>query len=194
MMPLRFELRLPEWLEKSIAKAERSYPTIEDRMRFVIGLSRLNVKHEAGGPFAAAVFKAGSGELYSAGVNLVIPANCSVCHAEIVALMLAQQKAGTFDLGGEGMPAFELVSSSEPCAMCIGAIPWSGVRRLVVGARGDDAIAIGFDEGHKPERWVEGLTSRGIEVKQDVLRDEAASVLREYLAAGGVIYNARRGN
>jgi tRNA(Arg) A34 adenosine deaminase TadA len=64
--------------------------------------------------------------------------------------------------------------------MCFGVIPWSGVRHLVCGARGEDAEAVGFDEGTKPAEWVRSLDERGITVERDVLRDEAASVLREY--------------
>ena len=77
--------------------------------------------------------------------------------------------------------------------MCLGAIPWSGVRGLVCGARDADARGIGFDEGAKPTDWVEALESRGIRVRQDVCRDEAVAVLREYAENGGPIYNARRG-
>jgi tRNA(Arg) A34 adenosine deaminase TadA len=91
------------------------------------------------------------------------------------------------------MPAHELVSSTEPCAMCLGAIPWSGVRGLVCGARDEDARAAGFDEGTKPANWAKALDERGIEVVRDVLRDEAREVLRSYVSGGGTIYNARMG-
>ena len=74
--------------------------------------------------------------------------------------------------------------------MCLGATPWSGVSTLIVGARDEDARAIGFDEGSKPDDWVAYLEGRGIGVQLDVLRDEAADVLREYMRTGGEIYNA----
>ncbi len=73
--------------------------------------------------------------------------------------------------------------------MCFGAIPWSGVRRLVCGARDEDARAIGFDEGPKLSDWVTALKDRDITVLRDVLRDEATAVLQEYIASGGIIYN-----
>jgi len=72
--------------------------------------------------------------------------------------------------------------------MCFGAVPWSGVSSLVCGARDEDARSIGFDEGPKLTNWVEELESRGIRVVRDVLRDEAAAVLREYGQGGGMIY------
>ena len=76
--------------------------------------------------------------------------------------------------------------------MCFGAIPWSGVRRLVCGARDEDARAIGFDEGPKLPDWVDALEARGIAVVHDVLRDEAVAILRHYQESGGIIYNGRR--
>jgi tRNA(Arg) A34 adenosine deaminase TadA len=125
-------------------------------------------------------------------VNLVLSSGYSFAHAEMVAIVVAPQPVGDFDLGGEGQPSYELVASTEPCSMCFGAIPWSGVRHLVCGARGEDAEAVGFDEGTKPAEWVRSLEERGITVERDVLRDEAASVLREYAERGGEIYNARQ--
>jgi tRNA(Arg) A34 adenosine deaminase TadA len=185
-------LNLPLWLEKFLSGAKSAYPTIEDRMRFVIELSRLNVGHGTGGPFGAAVFDMRDGSLCAPGVNLVLATNCSVLHAEVVALILAQHKAGLFDLSAEGTASYELVTSTEPCAMCFGAVQWSGIRRLVCGARGEDAERIGFDEGEKSSAWVEGLERRGISVVRDVCRNEAVAVLREYLESGGTIYNPRR--
>lgn len=187
------ELALPKWLEDYVERSGVIYPTVEDRMRLVVELSRMNVRQQTGGPFGAAVFVQETGELLAPGVNLVTTANCSVAHAEIVALVLAQQSIESFDLGGPGQPVCELVSSTEPCAMCLGATPWSGVRSLVTGARGEDAEDIGFDEGLKPDGWGQALTETGIIVTRDVLRADAVAVLREYADSGGEIYSSRDG-
>ena len=77
--------------------------------------------------------------------------------------------------------------------MCSGATIWSGVRSLACGARDEDARAMGFDEGPKTPRWDHDFEGRGIAVTRDVLREEAAVVLRRYVETGGEIYNARRG-
>jgi len=189
--PIKIEL--PQWLDQHLADAAEIYPTREARMAFVVGLSRRNIENETGGPFAAAVFDRNSGKLIAAGVNLVTTSGLSVAHAEIVAIMQAQTILGGFDLGGAGMPECELVSSTEPCAMCLGAIPWSGARSLVCGAADADARDVGFDEGSKREDWARELEVRGIEVSLGVLREEAAAVLRDYANRGGVMYNGRRG-
>jgi len=186
-------LRLPGWVGELSSDGGRHYRTAEDRMRFVVELSRLNVRNGTGGPFGAAIFERASGRLLAPGVNLVVGAGCSVFHAEMVAVMVAQKVLGSFDLGGEDLPPYELVASTEPCAMCLGATPWSGVRHLVCGARDEDARAVGFDEGAKMAEWVGSLEERGISVELGVLRQEAVAVLREYAALGGEIYNSRRG-
>jgi tRNA(Arg) A34 adenosine deaminase TadA len=187
-------LKLPSWVEELLPDPERCYPTEEDRMRFVVELSRLNVERGTGGPFGAAIFERETGRLLAPGMNLVVPTSCSVAHAEMVAIMIAQQVVGDFDLGSEGKPAYELYASTEPCAMCFGATPWSGVRSLLCGARDEDARAVGFDEGAKLPDWAAALEERGISVKRDVLREDAARVLRDYANSGGEIYNARQGD
>jgi len=132
----KFVLALPDWIGPFLEKQDSVFKDIEDRMRLAIELSRLNVKHGTGGPFGAGVFEQAAGRLIAVGVNVVIDTNCSLAHAEMMCIGLAQQKLKTFDLGSEGLTAYELVSSTEPCAMCLGAVPWSGVRRLICGARG----------------------------------------------------------
>ena len=185
-----FVWRLPAWLVPLLPAPDERITTIEQRMALVVELSRQNV-HHGGGPFAAAVFELDTGRLVAAGVNLVVPANCSIAHAEMVAIALAQQRRGHYDLGRP--PACELLASAEPCAMCLGAIPWSGLRRVVCGAREEDARAVGFDEGDKPPGGVAALERRGIAVVRDVLREKARAVLEEYRRAGGVIYHPRPG-
>jgi tRNA(Arg) A34 adenosine deaminase TadA len=184
-------LQLPAWIDAFLPDPTRRYPTAEERMRLVIDLAREHIRRGTGGPFAAAIFNAEDQTLLAPGVNLVVPAGCSVAHAEMVAIMVAQQVAGTFDLAGAGLPPCELVTSTEPWAMCLGAVPWSGVRSVVCGARDEDARAVGFDEGSKPLDWPAALAERGIAVRRDVCRDEAAQVLRDYAAGGNLIYNGR---
>ena len=187
------EIALPEWIDTLLPDENKVYPGPDDRMDLVIDLARRNVAAGTGGPFGAGIFDMRSGRLIAPGVNLVMSAKYSVAHAEIVAMMIAQNRVGSYDLGGDGLPPMELVSSTEPCAMCLGALVWSGVRRLVCGARDADARAVGFDEGSKPNDWIGGLKARGIAVLSDVKRAASIQVLEDYAARGGVIYNPRQG-
>lgn len=184
---------LPDWVERLLPPADHVFETLEERMQLAIELARINVQHQTGGPFGAAIFDRDSGRLVAPGVNVVVPARWSGGHAEMVAFAMAQQVLESHDLGSQGLPSCELVTSCEPCSMCYGATPWTGITRLVCGAREADAEEIGFDEGPKPDDWVETLTTRGIEVERDILRSDAAKVLRDYGSLGGDIYNGRFG-
>jgi len=185
------EIKLPEWIDSFLPGYPGYISSIQDRMSFVIEAAQLNVSKGTGGPFAAAIFETESGKLVSLGVNLVTSGGLSILHAEMVAFALAQKKTGSYDLGRYGLPAHELVTSIEPCAMCFGAIPWSGVRRVIAGARDSDARRIGFDEGPKMKEWRSELEKRGIATICDVSREAAAQVLLNYSLRGGKIYNSR---
>jgi tRNA(Arg) A34 adenosine deaminase TadA len=182
------EVRLPDWVDGAVDRA-RAYETDEDRMGLVTSLARENVERGTGGPFGAAVFESASGRVLAVGLNLVVPLRNSVLHAEIVAIMMAQREVGSYTLRAPGLPPYELVTSCEPCAMCLGAVLWSGVGRLVCGAGREDAERIRFEEGPVfPESYAY-LAERGIEVVRGVARDEAAAVLDLYARHNGLIYN-----
>jgi tRNA(Arg) A34 adenosine deaminase TadA len=188
---VRSPFDLPAWAKFTMRQHKLPLVSRVSRMRFVIRLALENLEHGTGGPFGAAVFETKTGTLVSIGVNIVVLANCSHSHAEMVALANAQKALENFDLGAPGLSEHELVTSCEPCAMCYGAIPWSGVRKVVCGARCEDAEAIGYDEGAKPTNWASALEARAISVIQDVCRREAVTVLQEYKKRGGMIYNLR---
>lgn len=190
--PTSVTLTLPFWLDEMLAGKEMLLPDPEARMRWVIGLSRRNVEHKSGGPFAAAVFERETGRLLGAGVNRVEPLNLSPAHAEIVACAFAQKSMKTFDLNSFNSGS-ELVTSSQPCLMCLGAVLWSGVTRLTYGATAADVQGVlGFDEGPLPRDWQGELNKRGITVAGEFLRSEAVEILELYKKMSGTVYNGRR--
>lgn len=190
-LPVSVRWELPSWARDLLGPDQR-FPTPSERMELAVELSRRNVAEKTGGPFGAAVFDLATFRPLAVGVNLVTPTSSAAAHAEVVAICLAGQAVGNYDLGvGAGSPT-ELVTSCSPCAMCLGAVPWSGVSSLVIAAREEDARSIGFDEGNRPPDWIDGLRRRGIEVTEDVLRAEAVEVLREYVSQGGVVYNSSK--
>ncbi|MDX9874346.1 MAG: nucleoside deaminase [Spongiibacteraceae bacterium] len=188
-IPSGYQLVRPEWLVAFQAQHEGQVAHDDEaRAAVAIALSALSIDN-GGGPFGAAVFDHANGRLLSVGCNLVMPANCSLWHAEMVALLFAQHSLQRFDLGP--LP-LTLATSCEPCVMCLGATLWSGVARVVSAATDADARAIGFDEGPKPADWAGALRERGVEVVTEVKRAEAQRELQRYVATGGVIYNAHR--
>lgn len=184
----RLVIDVPAWVTEA-AVPGRAFRDDQDKMALVIRLAKENVARGDGGPFGAAVFERGSGAVVAAGVNRVVQGSNCVLHAEMVALMFAQQRVGSFTLRSPGGPGHELVTSCEPCAMCLGATLWSGVSRLVIGAERDDAMAVGFEEGPVFAESYTYIAERGVETVRGVRRAEAAALLRAYRDAGGPIYN-----
>ncbi|MFO7573989.1 MAG: nucleoside deaminase [Bacteroidales bacterium] len=97
--------------------------------------------NDGGGPFGALIVK--DDTVISASGNRVVN-NCDpTAHAEVLAIRIAAEKLGSHILDG-----CLLYSSCEPCPMCLGAIYWSGIRRVVFAATRHDAAAAGFSDEH----------------------------------------------
>ena len=131
------KIELPDWVTGFVESWQQPLSTISQRMQLAIALSEENIQRKTGGPFAAIVVREETGDLVSIGINLVTSAGLSMAHAEIVALSLAQSAIGEWNLSHAGR--LQLITSCEPCAMCFGAVPWSGVKSMICGARKKDA-------------------------------------------------------
>ena len=188
VMPLTLTLTLPDWVA-AVAHPGMVVADDESRMRLAIRLARENVLHDTGGPFGAVIFERHTGRLIAAGVNSVVRLNNCVLHAEVMAIMEAQARLHSWTLGAEGMPAHDIFTSCAPCAMCLGAVMWSGVKRLITAADKGDAEALAFDEGPVFAESYAHLVRRGVEVLHDFLRPEARAVFALYRERGGPIYN-----
>ncbi|MBB4688932.1 nucleoside deaminase [Amycolatopsis jiangsuensis] len=94
---------------------------------------------DGGGPFGALVVR--DGEIIATGVNRVTPTLDPTAHAEVVAIRAACQALGTFSLTG-----CVLVSSCEPCPMCLASSLWARVDRVLYAADRHDAAKAGFDD------------------------------------------------
>lgn len=190
-----FSLDLPDWAVEALNLLPPYFPTLDERMAAVIHFSRLNFQRGTGGPFAAGIFERDTGRLVVIGVNRVVPFNCSSAHAEVMAISLAQRLLGSYDLGAAGLPAHQIVVNWRPCAMCLGAVLWSGVRSLVIAGDGPELEAItGFDEGPVHPQWLSEVNGRGIEVINNVLREEAIEAYKAFAASESFVYNARLGD
>jgi tRNA(Arg) A34 adenosine deaminase TadA len=181
-------IEYPDWVESTV-DWDRRYTTDEEKMRLAIDLSRENVVRGTGGPFGAAIVEQGTGALVAVGMNSVVRLNNCTLHGEMVAFMMAQSRLKSFTMRSDDGPVYELATSCEPCAMCLGATLWSGVSRVLCGAHRDDARRLNFDEGPVFPESHAYLEARGIEIVHGVLREEANAVLELYRSSKGIIYN-----
>jgi tRNA(Arg) A34 adenosine deaminase TadA len=185
MLHLELHLTLPSWVQ-SLVNDTDTFVSNESRMALAVQLSQLNISHQTGGPFGAAVFTE-QGQLLGVGVNRVVHHCCSAAHAEMLALTTAQKRLKKFRLNDNGERII-LATSAQPCSMCYGALIWAGIDELLIAARADDVQTLtGFDEGPLPSDWQGELEKRGITIRTDILRDEACAVLKAY-GASGVVY------
>lgn len=186
MLYVQVHLTLPAWVHDEI-DTSALYPGDEDKVALAIRLSLRNVELDTGGPFGAAVFD-GDGRIVAVGVNRVVQHNCSAAHAEMMAFMTAQARTQRFRLNDDGR-RYVLATSAQPCCQCYGASVWAGIDELLIGARSEDVEELTeFDEGPLPADWIGELQRRGVQVRRDILRDDARRALAAYSARGGLMY------
>ena len=123
-------------------KAKRDLPAVSRDpvfMRRALALSLANAGSAKGGPFGAVVVK--DGKIVGEGANRVTPWHDPTAHAEIVALRAAAKRLKTHDLTGAA-----IYTSCEPCPMCLAAIMWARIDRMVYACSRKDAARAGFDD------------------------------------------------
>ncbi|MGH3033414.1 MAG: nucleoside deaminase [Gaiellaceae bacterium] len=145
-----------------------------------IELARLAREH-GNHPFGALLVD-GEGNVLLEAENTVVTEHDSTGHAEANLVRLASRQLDPAALGG-----CTLYTSTEPCAMCAGAIYWSNVRRVVfalgeetfrsvAGANpANDALAL-------PCREVFARGDHAVEVSGPQLEEQALAVHDEFWA------------
>lgn len=91
-----------------------------------------------GGPFGAAIIDE-KGVLVCVASNTVLGDNDPTAHAEMNAIRKATKIMGTHDLSG-----CTLYATGYPCPMCLSAIIWANIKKVVVACGIDYAEEIGF--------------------------------------------------
>jgi tRNA(Arg) A34 adenosine deaminase TadA len=120
---------------------------------------------QGGGPFGAVIVK--DGEIIARSGNTVTKNNDPTAHAEINVIREACNKLNHFELKG-----CTIYSSCEPCPMCLGALYWSRIDKIVFAAGREDARDAGFDDSFIYEELDMPFDQRKIDTQQ-MLRQEA---------------------
>jgi guanine deaminase len=92
-------------------------------------------------------------------------------HAEVNCIRSAAKALQSISLGG-----CEMYSTCEPCPMCLSAIHWSKIDRVVFGATIADAAAAGFCELHFGAAELARLGGSPLKVESGLLREECAAL------------------
>src|SRR4051812_32033428 len=111
----------------------------EKFMQLAIDLARQGMMSGKGGPFGCVIVK--DGKVIGTGCNEVLARMDPTAHAEIVAIRNACTNINHFQL-----EECTVYASCEPCPMCLGALYWARVKKVVYANTRYDAAAIEFDD------------------------------------------------
>ena len=178
--------KMIETSEYVYGKTKLTDAEFEKARKIILELQKENAKliEQGYGPFLAAIYD-NSGNLIAKMPNTVTKEQCCLCHAEVNTIKQAHEKLKTYDLSTKDLSIYV---TAEPCIMCMGAIMWSGIKRVFYGVNSADVEKItGFDEGFKPD-WIKEFAKRNIEVYGEIEAEAGRQVLRSYVEAGKEIY------
>ena len=102
--------------------------------------AKIGVENGDGGPFGAVIIDK-FGNVLAKAHNMVLKTHDPTNHAEIVAIRQACKKHNTHDLSD-----CTILSSCEPCPMCLSAIIWANIKEVYFGATKYDATKAGFND------------------------------------------------
>lgn len=138
-------------------------------LKKAIEIACLSVEQN-GGPFGAIIVK--DNQIIGTGNNQVTQNNDPTAHAEIMAIRDACNTLNNFSLEG-----CTLYSSCEPCPMCMSAIYWSRLERVVFAATEQDAADAGFDDAHIAQELCQPYSKRSLKIEHVKHEDSQQSFM-----------------
>lgn len=126
-----------------------------------------------GGPFGAVISE--NDTIISESGNKVRIINDPTAHAEIEAIRIACKTKDSFTLEN-----CTIYSSCEPCPMCLGAIYWAKISRIVFASTRFDAAKAGFDDNAIYQEILLPLGERNIETIH-LQNSKADSVFKKWI-------------
>lgn len=132
-------------------------------------------------PYGAIIVK--NGEIIGRSDIDIPVSKTAFSHAELRAIENAMEHLGGH-LCAEGGKDCVIYSSCEPCAMCMGAILYTGIEKLVYGATLEDSKECVNEILVKAQDIANNCTNRKIEIISEVHRDKAIAVLKNFKEQG----------
>lgn len=143
---------------------------MDDRYYMRQALAEARAAFEAGEvPVGAVVVADTTGRIIGRGHNMTEALGDVTAHAEMLAVTAAQTA-----LGGKYLRGCTLYVTVEPCTMCAGAIGWSQLSRIVIGAADEKR---GYSTLCAPGRSPFHARAR---VEFGILEEECAELMRDF--------------
>lgn len=141
-------------------------------LRRAIELAREGMEKGVGGPFGAVIVL--DGEVIAEACNEVIAGHDPTAHAEVQAIRKACANTGEFHLTGA-----VIYTSCEPCPMCLGAIYWAHIDRVVYASGMQDADKVDFYDQFIYDQLRLSGDERSIQFEQ-LLKEEGAALFKKW--------------
>lgn len=141
-------------------------------MERAIHLAENGMEQGFGGPFGAVVVK--DGKIIGEGYNTVLRTNDPTAHAEVLAIRDACKNLGTYELKD-----CTIYTSCEPCPMCLGAIYWARIEKVVYAAKKEDAAQISFDDDNFYGEMAKDMKDRNIDF-EELMRNKALPLFEKW--------------
>ena len=155
--------------------------TDEQWMQEAIDSGREGVQKREGGPFGACVVQ--DGKVVGVGHNTVLKDRDPTCHAEMNAIRAACDHLGTHLLNG-----CTLYTTAEPCPMCLSAIYWARIDRVVVGVDRECAARYGFDDAEFYRQVSLPVDQRTVPQSTGTKCNECEALFAEWKEIEGALY------
>jgi tRNA(Arg) A34 adenosine deaminase TadA len=128
-------------------------------------------------PFGAVIIK--DDQVIAATHNTVWRDSDPTAHAEVNSIRQAAAVLKTIFLHGCTM-----YSTTEPCPMCLSAIHWSKIERVVFGATIADAATAGFCELYVAAKTLAEMGKSPLRVESGLLSADCVALFAQWQAAG----------
>jgi len=135
-----------------------------------------------GGPFGAAIIDA-QGNILAVAHNTVLKDCDPTCHAEMNAIRRASKHLNNHILKG-----CTLLTTAEPCPMCLAAIYWARIESVVVGVTRKTAAEYGFDDAYFYEQMALPPDQRQLSFSFGEEAVECERLFRTWKDIEGVLY------
>jgi tRNA(Arg) A34 adenosine deaminase TadA len=128
-------------------------------------------------PFGSVIVRLG--QVVADSHNTVWRDGDPTAHAEVNCIRAAAAALKTIFLHG-----CTLYSTTEPCPMCMSAIHWAKIDRVVYGATIADASAAGFSELSIAANLVVKMGGSPVHVENGLLHEECADLFAQWQKSG----------
>jgi guanine deaminase len=150
--------------------------TEADFMRAAIEITQKGIDASQS-PFGSVIVH--DGKIVAATHNTVWRDTDPTAHAEVNCIRAAARALNAIAFKG-----CTLYSTTEPCPMCLAAIHWAKLDRVVYGATIADAAAAGFHELFVDAKLLASMGKSPLIVESGLLREECADLFQQWLKTG----------